>query len=200
MKLPHLIFEEEIWSEGGLVCGVDEVGRGCLAGPVVAAAVVLPLRHKPIKNVRDSKKLTAKMRQGLSETILESCADFGLGLVPALDIDKLGIAVASKRAMAEAVNQLSLEPDLLLVDAFEIDEILIAQKPIIKGDEICYSIACASIIAKVYRDSIVSGMDHDFPNHGFSKHKGYGTKLHFDAIKKHGVTPEHRKTFLGKTI
>lgn len=198
MKNPHLKFEEEIWADGRIICGVDEVGRGCLAGPVVAAAVVMPAGHKPINGVRDSKKLSKKQREKLFDLILDNVADFGVGLVTALEIDNVSIAQATKKAMAEAVGLLSLQPDMLLVDAVEIDEVVMEQKSIIKGDEVCYSIACASIVAKVFRDSVATGLDHDFPKYGFPEHKGYGTKKHKEAIKKHGVTLEHRKSFLKK--
>lgn len=195
MKSPHLKFEKEIWAEGRVLCGVDEVGRGCLAGPVVAAAVVMPKGHKPIDGIRDSKKVTKKKREELYDMILDSAADFGIGLVSALEIDNVGISTATKKAMAEAVKLLTIQPDTLLVDAYEIDELVIEQKPIIRGDEICYSIACASIVAKVFRDSVAAGLDHDFPKYGFPEHKGYGTKKHRGAIKKHGVTSQHRKSF-----
>lgn len=195
MKNPHTKLEKEIWTDGRIICGVDEVGRGCLAGPVVAAAVVMPAGHKPIDGVRDSKRLSKKQREELFDIILDNAADFGVGLVPALEIDNVGIVPATKRAMTEAVKLLTLQPDMLLVDAVEIDEVVMEQKSIIKGDEICYSIACASIIAKVFRDSVAAGLDHDFPKYGFPEHKGYGTKKHREAIKKHGVTREHRKTF-----
>lgn len=193
--MPDLSFEEEIWAEGRILCGVDEVGRGCLAGPVVAAAVVMPKGHKPIDGICDSKKLTRKKREELFDIILDNVADFGVGLVPAIEIDNVGIASATKRAMAEAVKLLTIQPDTLLVDAYEIDEMVIDQKPIAKGDEVCYSIACASIVAKVFRDSVVAGLHHDFPKYGFPNHKGYGTKKHREAIKKHGTTREHRRTF-----
>lgn len=198
MKVPHLKFEKEIWTEGGLVCGVDEVGCGCLAGPVVAAAVVLPENHRKIKGVRDCKLLNEKQRKEICEKILDQLLDFGIGLVTAVEIDKINIRNASKKAMKLSFDGLSTRPDLVLVDAYNIDGIEVSQKAILKGDEICYSIACASIIAKVYRDSIVSGLDKIHPEYGFSKHKGYGTKLHRDAIKKHGLTREHRKSFLRK--
>lgn len=195
MKEPHLKFEKEIWNQKKISCGIDEVGRGCLAGPVVAAAVVISADHKPIKNIRDSKKLTPKMRRELFEIILENCLDFGIGLASAKEIDEIGIAPASKKAMARAVNHLSSSPDHLLIDAFRIEEIEITQTPIIKGDEICYSIACASIVAKVFRDNIVSGLDNIYPKYSFSTHKGYGAKMHIEAIKKHGLTDEHRRSF-----
>lgn len=185
-----------VWAKNGLACGIDEVGRGCLAGPVVAAAVILPKNHVPIMNVRDSKKLAPRRREALFTEIVTSCTDFGVGLCSATEIDEIGIVAATKRAMLDAIGSLVAIPDLLLIDAMELDEIKISQKGIVKGDESCYSISCASIIAKVIRDRIVMGLDHDYPNHGFSRHKGYGTRQHIDSIRKYGKTPEHRETFL----
>lgn len=200
MKYPNTDYEVDIWSRGGLACGIDEVGRGCVAGPVVAAAVIMPKGHKPIEYIRDSKQLTAKKREALFDEILSSCADFGVGLLSAAEIDEFGIVDAVKRAMTEAVNSLVLTPDLLLVDAMKIEEIPITQESIVKGDESVYSIACASIIAKVYRDRVVMGLDNVHPKHEFSSHKGYGTKKHFENIREHGMTEEHRKSFLKKII
>jgi ribonuclease HII len=196
MLVPHLNFEKEIWKTGGLACGIDEVGRGSIGGPVVAAAVVIPKGHVPIKNVRDSKKLTAKMRAVIYELLLDSVSDFGIGLVPAHEIDEIGIAPATKKAMKEAIEALTIKPDLVLVDAVILGEINIPQKAIIRGDESVYSISAASIIAKVYRDAIVSGLDNVHIGYYFSEHKGYGTKKHYEAIAKYGLTPEHRRTFL----
>jgi ribonuclease HII len=196
MKVPHLDFEKRVWDVGGLACGVDEVGRGCIAGPVVAAAVIMPQGHVPIVNVRDSKKLTAKMRAEIYDLILDSVSDFGIGLVTAQEIDEIGIGVATKKAMKEAIDSLSIKPDLVLVDALILENVELAQKAIIKGDESIYSISAASIVAKVYRDAVVSGLDNVYSEYFFSEHKGYGTKKHYGAIEKKGMTSEHRKTFL----
>lgn len=200
MVYPNTDYEIEIWSKGGLACGIDEVGRGCVAGPVVAASVIMPKGHKPIDDIRDSKKLSQKKREALFEEILSSCADFGIGLIPAQDIDNHGIVPATKNAMLESFNQLSLAPDLILIDAMEVEEIPIQQESITKGDMKVYSISCASIVAKVFRDRVVIGLENDYKEHQFSSHKGYGTKAHFDTIKKHGLTPEHRKSFLKNHI
>lgn len=196
MKKPHILYEKEIWSQGGLVCGIDEVGRGSVAGPVVAAAVIMPRGHKPISFVNDSKKLSAKKREELFMEILSSCADFGVGLASAQDVDKYGISEATQMAMREAFNSLTIMPQVILIDAVKLKDTPLEQKSIVKGDQICYSISCASIIAKVFRDHVVMGLDHEFPNYNFSSHKGYGTKKHFEAIEKEGTTPEHRKTFI----
>lgn len=196
MKTPHLIFEQEIWEANGLACGVDEVGRGCLAGPVVAAAVVFPNGHIPIDHVRDSKKMTPRMRAEIFDLILENVVDFGIGLVPASVIDEHGIAFATKKAMKLAIDSLSKVPEVVLIDALYLAEVTIPQKSIIKGDESVYSISAASIIAKVYRDAVVSGFDNIYEGYGFSSHKGYGTKAHYEAIKKQGLTFEHRQTFI----
>lgn len=199
MKSPHLKFEKEVWAKDGIACGIDEVGRGCIAGPVVACAISFPCGHKRIKNVRDSKKLTPKMRKEIYEKLLTSASDFGIGLVSPSEIDSMGIAFATKKAMKLAFDQLSKVPDVALIDAFSIEEIEIKQKAIIRGDECVYSIAAASIVAKVFRDAIVSGFDNIYPDYSFSRHKGYGTKIHYEALHKNGLTPEHRKTFiLGK--
>jgi ribonuclease HII len=200
MKEPHIKFEKEIWDEGCLAGGVDEVGRGCIAGPVVAACVVFPANHIPIKNVRDSKKLTPKMRKELFDNILASASDFGIGLVPSSAIDKDGIGRSTKKAMAIAVESLSTTPDILLIDAMTLEEVTISQKAIIKGDENVYSISAASIVAKVFRDAVVSGLDNAHPGYDFSSHKGYGTKKHYEAITRIGICPEHRKTFLSDIV
>lgn len=195
MKQPHLNFEKEVWAEGNLACGIDEVGRGCIAGPVVAAAVVFSPDHKPHEKIRDSKKLTPKMREELFGYILENCVDFGVGLAAASSIDEAGIVPSTKMAMTEALAQLSKTPDVLLIDAVKLEDVKITQKSIIKGDENVYSIAAASIIAKVFRDKVVSGFDNIWPEFEFSSHKGYGTQKHYEAIKKHGLTLEHRRSF-----
>ncbi|MDD3481235.1 MAG: ribonuclease HII [Patescibacteria group bacterium] len=200
MKYPSTDYEVSVWASGGLACGIDEVGRGCVAGPVVAAAVIMPAGHKPLEHVRDSKKLTVKKREELFYEILDSCADFGVGLLSAAEIDRIGIVDSVRGAMSEAVSSLVLTPDLLLIDAMKIEGIPITQKSIIKGDESVYSIACASIVAKVYRDRVVMGLDNVHPNHEFSSHKGYGTKKHFENIREHGMTEEHRKSFLKNRV
>lgn len=200
MKKPHTKFEQEYWSNGLVVCGIDEVGRGCIAGPVVAAAVSFPKEHTIHEKIRDSKKVTPKMRAELFDYILEECDDFGVGLVSAEIIDQIGISPATKKAMGLAIEGMTNAPDQVLIDAVVLEEVIIAQKSIIKGDENIYSIAAASIVAKVFRDSVVSGFDNIYKEYGFSSHKGYGTKAHYEALKKSGLTPEHRKTFLKNIV
>lgn len=196
MIKPHLDFEKEIWKSGGLACGIDEVGRGCIAGPVVSAAVVMPKNHKMIDNVRDSKKLTPKMRKEIYHLVLDQAEDFGIGLVPADEIDRIGINAAIQKAMTYALGMLQKPPAMVLTDAVRIEEVSYSQKAVIRGDEHIYSISAASIVAKVFRDAVVSGFDNIYPEYSFSSHKGYGTKKHYEAVEKHGATTEHRKTFM----
>lgn len=195
MVTPHLEFEQEVWSRTGLACGIDEVGRGCIAGPVVAAAVVFDPSHQPHAKVRDSKTMTPKMRAEMFEFIIAEAKDFGVGLVPAHEIDEIGIVPATKKAMRLAIEMLGSDPSVLLIDAVILDEVAIPQKSIIKGDAVCYSISAASILAKVFRDQVVSGFDNIYPEYGFSGHKGYGAPAHYAAISEYGLTPEHRKSF-----
>jgi ribonuclease HII len=196
MISPHLDYEKEVWATQGLVCGIDEVGRGSIAGPVVAAAVVFAPEHVPHEKIRDSKTLTPKKREELFEFIVTEAKDYGIGLVAASEIDEIGIVPATKKAMQMAVEMLTGAPDYMLIDAVVLTEAEIPQRSIIKGDTICYSIAAASILAKVFRDHVVMGFDNVFPDYGFSGHKGYGAPIHYAAIEKHGLTPEHRRTFL----
>lgn len=198
MESPHLNFEKEVWATNGLVCGIDEVGRGCIAGPVVAAAVMFNPDHQSHPKVRDSKKMTPKMRAEMFDFIVSEARDFGIGLVSASEVDRIGIVPATKRAMAEAVGMLMEIPDQLLIDAVILEDVAIPQKSIIKGDNTSYSIAAASIVAKVFRDQVVSGFDNIYPEYGFSGHKGYGAKSHYEAIEKYGFTPEHRRTFCSR--
>ncbi len=197
MLKPHLVYEKKNWQVGKIVCGLDEVGRGCVAGPVVAAAVVFAEGHNPHKDIRDSKTLSAKKREELFEYILVEAFDYGIGLVPASVVDSIGINDSCKKAMHLAVKMLKIKPDCLLIDAISLQS-KIPQISLIKGDTICYSISAASIVAKVFRDRIVAGLDNRYPEYGFSSHKGYGTAKHFEAIKKYGYTNEHRQTFLKK--
>lgn len=198
MISPHLEFEKEIWAAKGLACGLDEVGRGCIAGPVVAAAVIFDPTHQPYERIRDSKMLSPKRREELFDFIVTEAKDYGIGLVSASEIDRIGIVPATKKAMALAIEMLGSDPSSLLIDAVVLEEVEIPQKSIIKGDAVCYSIAAASIIAKVFRDHVVIGFDNLYPEYGFSGHKGYGAASHYAAIEKYGLTPEHRRTFLRK--
>lgn len=190
---------EEKYDSFSYICGIDEAGRGPLAGPVVAGAVVLP-KGKRILYVNDSKKLSEKKREELFDVIKEEALSFGLGIVSPERIDEINILQATYEAMREAVNKLSVSPDILLIDAVTIPGIDIRQVPIIKGDAKSLTIASASILAKVTRDRIMAEYDLQYPEYGFAKHKGYGTKAHIDAIRQFGPCPIHRKTFIKNFI
>ncbi|MER0279867.1 ribonuclease HII [Clostridioides difficile] len=190
------IFENEGYNKGYLyIGGIDEAGRGPLAGPVVASVVVFKKDTK-IEGVNDSKKLSEAKRDELFEVIKKEALDYGIGIVNNEEIDKFNILNATYMAMKKAINCLKQAPDYLLVDAATIPGIDIAQNPIVKGDSKSISIAAASILAKVTRDSIMYQYDRVYPEYGFKSHKGYGTKEHYEAIEKHGITPIHRKSFL----
>lgn len=191
-------FETQALSEGfRFIAGVDEVGRGCLAGPVVAAACILDLSRELPAGLNDSKKLSEKKRLALNEEICETAICFAVGEVQADEIDKINILQATKKAMRAAIEKLEPNADFLLIDAVQLKEIRLPQKAIIKGDAISASIAAASVIAKTYRDNLMREMCEIYPAYGFSKHVGYGTKAHFEAIKKHGACDIHRKSFKG---
>lgn len=176
------------------IAGIDEVGRGCLAGPVVAAAVVLPERHR-IKGIRDSKVLPRARREALYELILDRAIDVGVGCVEVEVIDRVNILQATKLAMREALGRLAEPPDHLLIDALRLREVDLPQRPIIDGDAISASIAAASIVAKVTRDRICDEIDSRYPAYGFSRHKGYGTRRHVDALMTEGPCEWHRRSF-----
>ncbi len=191
-------FEKQAHSEGfRLVAGVDEVGRGCLAGAVVAAAVILDLSKPLPEFLNDSKKLSAKKREIIAEEIKQNALAYAIGQIEADEIDRINILEATKKAMIAAVEKLSSKPDFLLIDALQLKDLDIPQKGIIKGDATSASIAAASIIAKVYRDNLMSELDKTYPVYGFARHAGYGTKAHFEALKTHGACPLHRKSFRG---
>lgn len=177
------------------ICGVDEVGRGPLAGPVVAAAVILP-KNCAILYLNDSKKLSDKKRRILSEEIKEKAVSYGIGVVSEKIIDEINILQATYLAMQEAVKNLSVRPDILLNDAVIIPKIEIEQVKIVKGDSKSISIAAASIIAKVTRDDMMIELSKKYPEYGFERHKGYGTKAHYEALNKYGITEIHRLTYL----
>ncbi|CAH2212965.1 ribonuclease HII [Tepidibacter aestuarii] len=194
----HRIKEFERWSyENGYtyIGGIDEAGRGPLAGPVVAAVVVFD-KDVDIKYINDSKKLSEEKRNELFETIKNEALDYGIGIVDNGKIDEINILNATYLAMKKAINNLKNKPDCLLIDAVTIPNIDIAQKAIIKGDSKSISIAAASILAKVTRDKLMYEYDDKYSEYGFSKHKGYGTKEHYEAIKNQGITPIHRRSFL----
>ena len=179
----------------GYLCGIDEVGRGPLAGPVVACAVILP-KDCDILWLNDSKKLTAKKREELYDVILEGAVSVGIGMASPERIDEINILQATYEAMRQAVSRLSVQPQLLLNDAVTIPEIQIPQVPIIKGDAKSVSIAAASIVAKVTRDRMMEEFDKGLPEYGFASNKGYGSAAHIEALKKYGPSPIHRKTFI----
>ncbi len=189
------IYEAEAYNSGyRLVAGIDEAGRGPLAGPVVAACVMLP-EGCLIEGVNDSKKLSAAQREKLYDIIIEKAVSFGVGIIDEKCIDDINILNATKLAMKQAVEQLKPKPDMLLIDAVRLEDVNIPQKPIIKGDALSISIAAASIIAKVTRDRMLDEADSVYPLYGFKKHKGYGTEEHIKAIKKYGLCPIHRISF-----
>ncbi len=193
-----LDFERQALTEGfRFVAGVDEVGRGCLAGAVVAAAVILDLSKPLPVGLNDSKKISAKNRQRLDAEIRASAICFAVGQIEADEIDRINILQATKKAMISAVGKLNPAADFLLIDALQLKELNTPQKAIIHGDTISASIAAASIIAKTYRDNLMAQLDVIYPEYDFAKHVGYGTKTHFAAIKQHGACPLHRKSFRG---
>ena len=188
------VYERE-YEEYGLVCGIDEAGRGPLAGPVVAGAVILP-RDSRILYLNDSKKLTEKRRELLYDEIMEKAVAVGIGVVGRERIDEINILQATYEAMREAVKKLDPCPDVLLNDAVTIPGILKMQVPIIKGDAKSVSIAAASIVAKVTRDRMMAEMDKKYPGYSFASNKGYGSAAHIAALKKLGPCEIHRRTFI----
>jgi ribonuclease HII len=193
-----LDFERQAIAEGyRYIAGVDEVGRGCLAGCVVAAAVILDL-SKPIpEGLNDSKKVSAKRREILNLQIKENAVSYAIAQVEADEIDKINILEATKKAMRSAIEKLSPTADFLLIDAVKLKDVSLPQKSIIHGDALSASIAAASIIAKTYRDNLMQEMDKNYPEYGFARHVGYGTKAHFEALRKYGHCEIHRKSFRG---
>lgn len=191
-------FEKE-YSMYQYICGIDEVGRGPLAGPVVTGAVVLP-KDCRILYINDSKKLSEKRREALFEEIQKEAVSIGIGFASHERIDEINILQATYEAMREAVQKLSCVPDILLNDAVTIPELPMKQVPIVKGDAQSISIAAASIMAKVTRDHLMEKYDTQFPEYGFARHKGYGTKQHIEAIKAFGPCPIHRMTFIKNFI
>ena len=195
-----LEYERALYAKGyEFVCGIDEAGRGPLCGPVVAAAVILK-KDDHIEGVNDSKKLSEKKREELFETIKERAVAWSVGIVDEETIDRINILEATRLAMKKAVEGLSQKPDFALVDAEKKVPIDVPYSPIIKGDALSESIAAASIIAKVTRDHIVIELDKEYPEYGFAKNKGYGTKEHTDAILKYGLCKAHRRSFCKKFI
>jgi len=195
---PSLVEENGLNAKGyRLIAGVDEAGRGALAGPVVAAAVILP--QSPdfpwLKSVRDSKEIPPARRELLFDLIKQESVAISVGIIAPQTIDVIGILNATKIAMCHAVEQLAYPPDFLLIDFLRLPQIRISQKPIVHGDKLCLSIACASIIAKVTRDRIMVELDLLHPGYGLAHHKGYGTKKHVSCLHQHGPSPIHRHSF-----
>ena len=190
--------EEDIYNKSEnfkYICGIDEAGRGPLAGPVVVASVIMP-RDSMIEGVNDSKKVSEKKREKLYDLILDEAISYGIGIIDQSEIDEINILNATKKGLTKSIKELKVKPDLILVDALtHIDTNGIPYESIIKGDAKSYSIAAASIIAKVTRDRIMREWDKIYPQYGFGKHKGYGTSAHISAIKEYGLCPLHRKSF-----
>ena len=191
--------EESLLQHQGyrFTAGVDEAGRGSLAGPVVAAAVILPCGadFPFMSRVRDSKKLTPSQRESLFDYILKAAVSTGVGMVDYDRIDSVGILEATRLAMKQAIASLSPPADSLLIDYVHLSGIAVPQKSITRGDDLCYSIACASIIAKVSRDRLMVELDEAFPGYGLARHKGYGTRDHLACLQKLGPSPVHRRSF-----
>lgn len=197
--LPTLEEEMALFSQGySFVAGLDEAGRGCLAGPVVAAAVILPLNDEIatlLAGVRDSKQMTALARERFFTEIQQHALAVGVGIGSAALIDRRNILQATKQAMKDALTQLSPTPQALLLDALTLRDVSLPQRALIKGDARCLSIAAASVIAKVTRDHLMLQLHQEYPAYGFDQHKGYGTPAHLAALQEYGATPHHRQSF-----
>lgn len=193
--------EKEYTAKGfRLICGIDEAGRGPLAGPVCAAAVILPI-GTDIDGLNDSKKLTEKKREMLFPIIIEKATAYGIGFASEQEIDEINILNATFLAMRRAVEALGISPDLLLIDGNQKPKIGVGEEvTVIKGDAKSVSVAAASVLAKVSRDRYMLEKSQEYPQYAFEKHKGYGTKLHYEKIAEYGVSPIHRKTFLKKIL
>lgn len=195
-----LLYEREAQNNGySVVCGVDEAGRGPLAGPVFAAAVILP-QGLDIEDIDDSKKLSEKKREALYDEIKSLAVAFNVAFATEKEIDEVNILNATFLAMKRAVDGLSLRPDLVLVDGNRVPALGLPTKTIIKGDSLSVSIAAASILAKVERDRLMKKLSEKYPDYGLERHKGYGTKMHVEAIKRYGPAEVHRKSFLKKIL
>ena len=197
--MDKLLYERQLAEKGfKYICGVDEVGRGPLAGPVVCAAVIMPIDDL-IEGIDDSKKLSEKKRNMLSDLIKQKAICYNIEEISPEKIDEINILEATKLCMKNALEGLSIKPDVALIDALKLD-IDIPVINIIKGDFLSYSIGAASIIAKVYRDNLMVQMAEKYPQYSFEKHKGYGTAAHISAIKEFGATPIHRRSFIKKFV
>lgn len=190
--------EDSCFMQGShIICGVDEAGRGPLAGPVCAAAAILP-KHLEIPGLTDSKKLTDKKRRELYPLIREQAVAYGIGFASEKEIDEINILQATFLAMGRALEQLAVKPDLALIDGNREADFGLPVKTIVKGDSLSANIAAASVLAKVSRDDLMLEMAEKYPQYGFDIHKGYGTKAHYAALREYGPSPIHRKTFLRK--
>ena len=190
--------EDQLYAQGvQIICGVDEAGRGPLAGPVCAAAVILP-PHLEIPGLNDSKKLTDKRRRELYPLIQEQALAYGIAFADHAEVDKINILQATYLAMERALAQLSIRPDIALIDGNRAKDFGLPVQTVVHGDSLSANIAAASILAKVTRDNLMLEMAESFPQYGFEVHKGYGTKAHYEAILQHGPCPIHRMTFLKK--
>ncbi len=195
-----LQIENSLYKSGyNFICGVDEAGRGPLCGPVVAAAVILP-KDECIEGVNDSKKISEKKREKLYDEILLKAIAVGVGISDVDIIEKVNILNATKLAMKQAIENLNITPDYVLIDGNQMIDIKIPANTVVSGDAKSESIAAASIIAKVTRDRMLIKWDKDYPEYGFAKHKGYGTKRHIEAIEKYGLTKIHRPSFCKKIV
>lgn len=194
-------YENECKSEGyKLIAGIDEAGRGPLAGPVCVVIVIMPLEEdKIIAGVNDSKKLSEKKRDILFDKIISNAIAYDIEYIDEETIDTINILNATKLGMYQCIQNISVKPDMVLIDAVKIDSD-IPTKSIIKGDALSYSIACASILAKVSRDRLMLKLDEEYPQYNFKKHKGYGTKEHIENLKKYGASKIHRKSFIGNFV
>lgn len=193
--------EQDIYNKGvKYIAGIDEAGRGPLAGPVVVACVLLP-QDSMIEGVNDSKKVSEAKREKLYEIITKEAISYGVGIIYQDEIDEINILQATKKGVTEAIKQMEIKPNIIMVDALTgIDTLGIPYNSLIKGDAKCYSIAAASIIAKVTRDRIMREWDKVYPQYGFDSHKGYGTAKHIAALKEYGPSPIHRRSFISKFI
>lgn len=200
-RLQHMLeIEHSLYEKGyKLICGVDEAGRGPLCGPVVAAAVILKPEDK-IEGVNDSKKLTEKKREALYDVIMSKALSVGVGISDVDVIEKVNILNATKLAMKQAIQNLNVVPEYVLIDGNQMIDINIEAQTVVSGDAKSESIAAASIIAKVTRDRMLIEWDKQYPQYGFAKHKGYGTKAHIEAIKEYGLCPIHRPSFCTKFV
>lgn len=195
-RIEELCYFEKKYQDRGLICGIDEVGRGPLAGPVVAGAVILP-KDSRILYINDSKKLSAKKREELYDIIGREAVSFSLGMATPERIDEINILQATYEAMGKAIDGLKVRPDLLLNDAVTIPQVTIDQVAIVHGDARSISIGAASIMAKVFRDRMMVEYDRIYPGYGFASNKGYGSKDHIEALKRLGPCPIHRRSFIG---